>query len=177
MNIIDRVKAVFLSAEPVTENVTVKLEAFETADGKTIEVEALESGQAVMIDGQAATEGDIVLADGRTIKIDAEGKIAEVVDAPAEDEAELSAIADLEATVLILAEKINAIEAGKANNEAEMSALKTANDKLNKENEALKVKPAAAPAKFSKIEVAETPEIKGDFTAILKRAANKTAKK
>ena len=173
MNILDKVKAVFLTAD-------VKLEAFDTADGKKIEAESLEVGKAVTIDGQPATEGEIVLADGRTLKIDATGNIAEIVDAPAGDvEAEMSDIkpdarfADLEATVMVLAEKINAMEGNKAKVEAEMSALKTTNTKLSKENEALNKKPAVKPTNLSKIEVKTEPRKTGDFSSVLSKAIKK----
>lgn len=176
MNILDKVKAVFLSETPAV--IEVNFESFDTSDGRIIEVEAIEVGKAVMIDGAIALEGDIVLADGLTLKIDADGNIGEIVEAPADVAAEMSGIedtriADLESTLILLAERINAIEGSKATAESEMSAIKAANEKLSKENEALKIKPASAPAKFSKIEVKPEPRKLGDFTDLLKKAAKK----
>ena len=87
--LVDKVKELVFASKEV-EVVEVKFAEVKVADGTILNIEGeVAEGSIVSIiseDGQEVSkEADYTLEDGRTIKVDAEGKITEIVEAPAEE--------------------------------------------------------------------------------------------
>ena len=139
--LIDKIKEMVFATEEVVETVEsvveeVSFAEVKTEDGVTLETEGeMAEGSEVMIvleEGKEVSgEADYVLEDGRTIKVDAKGKISEIMEAAEEVEevveevveAELAEDDKEEVTEEVKEDEVDPLEARVAELEKAIEAL------------------------------------------------------